>query len=105
MHVMHPYPAIVKPSLSKASYTPALSKYSLTTPEPGDNVVLIYGFTFNPFSTAFLATSPAASMTSGFEVFVHEVIAAITTDPCYRSYDYPLKLIVTFLSVAVSDNP
>jgi hypothetical protein len=24
-------------------------------------------------------------MTSGFDVFVQEVIAAITTDPCYRS--------------------
>jgi len=28
-----------------------------------------------------LATRPAASMTPGLEVFVHEVIAAITTDP------------------------
>jgi hypothetical protein len=82
MHVMHPYPAIVKPSLSKASYTPAFSKYSLTTPDPGDNVVLMYGLTVNPFATAFLATRPAASMTSGFDVFVQEVIAAITTDPC-----------------------
>ena len=76
--------------MSKASYTPAFSKYSLTTPDPGDNVVLMYGLTVNPFSTAFLATSPAASMTSGFDVFVQEVIAAITTDPCYRSYVFPL---------------
>jgi len=29
-----------------------------------------------------LATSPAASITPGFEVFVHEVIAAIKTEPC-----------------------
>ena len=27
MHVMHPYPAIVKPSLSKASYPQRLYKY------------------------------------------------------------------------------
>jgi hypothetical protein len=42
----------------------------------------MYGLTVNPFATAFLATRPAASMTSGFDVFVQEVIAAITTDPC-----------------------
>lgn len=82
MQVMQPYPAIVKPSLSKASYTPAILKYSFTTPEPGDKVVLIYGLTVNPLATAFFATSPAASMTSGLDVFVQEVIAAITTDPC-----------------------
>jgi len=34
-----------------------------------------------PFSTALLATSPAASMAPGFEVLVQEVIAAITTEP------------------------
>jgi len=41
----------------------------------------MYGFTDNPLSTAFLARIPAASMTSGFDVFVHEVMAAITTEP------------------------
>jgi hypothetical protein len=31
--------------------------------------------------TALWATSPAATITSGFEVFVQEVMAAITTSP------------------------
>ena len=30
---------------------------------------------------AFRASSPAPTMTVGFEVFVHEVIAAIATEP------------------------
>ena len=62
--------------------TPAWLKYSETTPDPGERLVLIYGYTERPFSTAFLAKRPAASMTSGFEVLVQDVIAAITTDPC-----------------------
>jgi hypothetical protein len=37
------------------------------------------GLTDRPRSTAFLASSPAASSTPGLEVFVQEVIAAITT--------------------------
>ena len=39
------------------------------------------GLTVRPFSTAFFASSPAASITPGFDVFVHEVIAAISTSP------------------------
>jgi hypothetical protein len=31
--------------------------------------------------TAFYARIPAASITSGFEVFVQDVMAAITTEP------------------------
>src|SRR5207244_4073019 len=37
-----------------------------------------------PRSTAFLASRPAAIITLGFDVFVHDVIAAITTAPCPR---------------------
>ena len=37
-----------------------------------------------PFSTALRATSPAAIITSGLEVLVHEVMAAITTSPSVR---------------------
>src|SRR5205807_5674325 len=40
-----------------------------------------YGFTVRPSSTAFLASSPAATMTDGFEVLVQLVMAAMTTDP------------------------
>jgi aconitate hydratase len=39
------------------------------------------GLTVSPFSTAFFARMPAATSTLGFEVLVHEVIAAITTSP------------------------
>src|SRR5262249_34480399 len=35
----------------------------------------------NPFATAFLANTPAATITDGFEVFVQLVIAAMTTEP------------------------
>ncbi len=39
------------------------------------------GLTVRPFSTAFFASNPAASSTPGFDVLVHEVIAAISTSP------------------------
>lgn len=78
---MQPNPARVNPSLSKYSDTPATLKYSGTTPDPGDKLVLIYGFTVNPLLTAFLANIPAYNITSGLDVLVQDVIAAITTDP------------------------
>ena len=49
--------------------------------EPGASEVLTCGLTERPASTAFLASRPAASITLGFEVLVHEVIAAISTSP------------------------
>src|SRR5439155_1122575 len=55
--------------------------YRVTTREPGAIVVFTYGFTVRPRSTAFFASRPAAIITDGFEVFVHEVIAAMTTEP------------------------
>ncbi len=39
------------------------------------------GLTVSPFSTAFFASRPAAISTLGFEVLVHEVIAAISMSP------------------------
>ena len=56
-------------------------RYSVTTREPGASEVLTCFFDASPRSTAFFASSPAASSTPGFEVFVHEVIAAISTSP------------------------
>lgn len=53
----------------------------MTTPEPGDKLVLMYGLTSSPRSTAFLANSPAPSITDGLLVFVQLVMAAITTEP------------------------
>ena len=49
--------------------------------DPGASEVFIHGLTLSPCSTAFLASRPAASITIGFEVLVHEVMAAITTSP------------------------
>ena len=43
--------------------------------------VLTHGLLVSPFSTAFLASSAAPSMTDGLEVLVHEVIPATTTAP------------------------
>ena len=37
--------------------------------------------TFKPFKTAFFASNPAANITPGLEVFVQDVIAAITIVP------------------------
>ena len=53
----------------------------MTTFDPGARVVFTQGFAFKPFSTAFLARSAAPSITEGFEVFVQEVMDAITTAP------------------------
>src|SRR5437762_8561447 len=81
MHVVQPYPTRLKPSSSSGSVRPARSRYSVTTFEPGASDVLTHGCCVSPFATALRASRPAPSMTLGFEVFVHEVIAAITTWP------------------------
>src|SRR3954463_15318956 len=85
MQVVQPYPTRLNPSSSRYSVRPALSRYSVTTFEPGARLVLTQGWLSRPRSTAFFATSPAASITDGFEVFVQLVIAAITTRPWRRS--------------------
>ncbi len=56
----------------------------MTTVEPGASEVFTQGFLFRPSAAAFLARMPAPSMTYGFEVLVHEVIAATVTAPCFR---------------------
>ena len=45
-------------------------------------MVFTHGLRVRPRSTALRASRPAATITDGFEVLVHEVIAAITTAPC-----------------------
>ncbi|CAB4625271.1 unannotated protein [freshwater metagenome] len=44
-------------------------------------MVFTQGFDESPFSTAFLASKAAPIITEGFEVFVHDVIDAMTTSP------------------------
>src|SRR5688572_11985948 len=74
---------------------PERSRYSVTTFDPGASDVFTHGFCARPFSTAFLASSPAPSMTDGFEVFVQLVIAAITTAPWPSSNDLPSSVSTT----------
>jgi hypothetical protein len=77
----------------------ASSSYFCTTPDPGDSDVLTYPGTCNPFSDAFLHSIAACIMTSGLDVFVQEVIAAITTEPCFKVYSLPLVVILTVFDI------
>ena len=61
----------------------------MTTFEPGASVVLTHGLRWRPFSTAFLASRAAPIITDGFEVLVHDVIAAIATAPWSSSNFVP----------------
>src|SRR5512143_2160052 len=70
----------------------------MTTLLPGASEVLTHGLTVRPFSTAALASRAAPSMTDGFEVFVHEVIEAMTTAPWSSPNDRP-SLRVTGVGV------
>src|SRR5271157_611196 len=81
MQVVQPKPTRLKPSVSRSFCRPDLSRYSATTCEPGASEVFTHGFTVRPFATALRATSPAATITLGFDVLVQDVIAAITTSP------------------------
>jgi hypothetical protein len=61
----------------------------MTTREPGASEVFTHGFGASPRSAAFLASSAAPIITSGLEVLVQEVIAAITTAPWSSSASCP----------------
>src|SRR5665213_3963278 len=89
MHVVQPNPTRLKPSLSRSFCKPDLSRYSATTCEPGASEVFTHGFTVRPLAAALRASRPAPIMTLGFEVLVHDVIAAITTSPWPRSKSVP----------------
>jgi len=97
MQVVQPYPTTLNPSAFSASMSPALWKYSVATLDPGASEVFTHGFVASPLSTAFFASSPAASITLGLDVLVQLVIAAITTAPSCRSNDcvlYPTDCAV-----------
>ncbi len=59
---------------------------------PGASDVFTHGFTARPRSTAFLASSPAPTMTDGFEVLVHDVIEEMTTAPWSTSNSRPSSI-------------
>src|SRR5438445_7057460 len=89
MQVVQPNATRLKPSLSRSACKPDLLRYSATTCEPGASEVLTQGLTVNPLAAALRARSPAPIMTLGFDVLVHDVIAAITTSPWPRSWSRP----------------
>src|SRR5215831_10543375 len=62
----------------------------MTTLDPGARLVFTQGLAFNPRSTAFFASKPAASMTDGFDVLVQLVMAAMTTEPFFNATGWPL---------------
>src|SRR6476469_5591903 len=74
--------------------SPAASRYAVTTRDPGASEVLTVGPTDSPRAIAFRASSPAPTMTVGLDVFVHDVIAAIATDPVRISADVPPTVTV-----------
>src|SRR5215469_3875220 len=53
----------------------------MTTLDPGASVVFTQGLRASPALTALRASSAAPTMTNGFDVLVHDVMAAITTEP------------------------
>ena len=81
MQVMQPYPQTWKPRVSRWGRRPEFLRYSVTTLDPGAREVLTWGQDLSPSSAAFLATSPAAIMTEGLAVLVHDVMDAMTSDP------------------------
>src|SRR4030043_969509 len=107
MQVVHPYPTTLKPSLANGSSKPAFARYSVTTLDPGARLVLTYALIFRPRSYAFLATNPAAIITDGLDVLVHEVIAAITTAPwvSFKVCPFAPKFTSFASSSSFSSNP
>ena len=60
---------------------PASSKYNAAALEPGAKDDFTQGLRTRPSSLALRANKPAATVLRGFEVLVHEVIAAMMIAP------------------------
>src|SRR3990170_1097785 len=73
--------------------------------DPGARLVFTVGGTVRPRSTAFFASRPAATITTGFDVFVHDVIAAITTDPSVSGARAPSILMLIALGFTATATP
>src|SRR5262249_27933538 len=67
----------------------------MTTLEPGASVVFTHGLRVRPASTALRASNAAPTMTNGLDVFVHEVIAAITTEPWSTDVSVPSSSVTS----------
>ena len=81
MQVVQPNPTMWKPRPFEVFEQARLLQVILDHMDPGAKLVLTQGFTASPRSRALRASSPAPTSTAGFDVLVHEVIAAITTAP------------------------
>ena len=68
-------------------------------------LVFTNGLGLSPRARAFRATSPAPTITEGFEVLVHEVIAAITTAPWPMVDRSPLVPTSAVAPIAESERP
>src|ERR1700691_2120391 len=77
----------------------------MTTLDPGASVVFTHGLRDRPALTAFLARRAAPTMTNGFEVFVQEVIAAITTEPWSIVAVVPSSRVTSVLAEGRSSKP
>ncbi len=97
IQVVQPYPTTLNPSDSRSSKRPVFLRYSVTTFEPGARLVLTQGCDVRPNSCAFLAKSPAAIITTGFDVLVQLVIAAIKTEPLDNSPVFTSLPFMSFL--------
>src|SRR5690349_2176869 len=85
MQVVQPYATTLKPKCSRSSINPAFFRYSVTALDPGASEVFTHGLAVRPSARALRASRPAPIGTDGFDVLVHEVIAAITTAPSFNS--------------------
>jgi hypothetical protein len=56
---------------------------------------LTHGGVARPFSTAFLASRPAPTITDGLEVLVQLVMAAIATEPVWSGNVWPSTVTST----------
>src|SRR5437763_11883326 len=65
----------------------------MTPRDPGASDVFTQGFASRPRSTAFLARSPAATITWGFDVLVQLVMAAMATWPWSSSNVAPPAVV------------
>src|ERR671937_2829318 len=74
----------------------------MTTLEPGASDVFTHGLTSRPRCTALRASRPAPIITSGFEVLVQLVIAAMTTSPWSRLNVSPSTVTGTEVFVSAS---
>src|SRR3954466_3084224 len=64
----------------------------MTTFEPGASDVFTHGLRCRPRSTALRASRPAPTITNGFDVLVHDVMAATTTAPWSISTSSPSRV-------------